>query len=268
MKTTIDIEQKLIETKEKELQLNEPLYLQAKQILEQAETEDRQTLERAGFDLSNLEKVSKKTNRDFENLEAKRVFHLDEIREIALNYDLRFLPSKHYKGFLPVELPQKIKEFESLSAIRDKEDVQYERWLNSAMFTRRPSRLGEYFVLAPKSEFKLQEKPKDPLMFGYIGNDYYYLIHKWGNDLSITNRVSGFLKQYGYLIGFLASMFGIIVVSYKITPPELLGNTNLLKVVSFSVRAFLAFIMSGTIFLTAIRDRVGKYVNNWNSEYK
>jgi hypothetical protein len=37
-------------------------------------------------------------------------------------------------------------------------------------------------VLAPSKLFKLADKD-DPVLFAPIGNGYYYLIHKWGNDL-------------------------------------------------------------------------------------
>ncbi|WP_395062778.1 hypothetical protein [Flavobacterium sp.] len=37
--------------------------------------------------------------------------------------------------------------------------------------------------MAPSKAFNLK-KYDDPLLFAPIGNDYYYLIHKWGNDLA------------------------------------------------------------------------------------
>jgi len=39
-----------------------------------------------------------------------------------------------------------------------------------------------YKILAPSKLFQLEDKD-DPLLFAPIGNDYFYLIHKWGNDL-------------------------------------------------------------------------------------
>ena len=37
-------------------------------------------------------------------------------------------------------------------------------------------------IVAPSKLFKLKNAD-DPLLFVPIGNQYYYLIHKWGNDL-------------------------------------------------------------------------------------
>jgi len=39
-------------------------------------------------------------------------------------------------------------------------------------------------VMAPSSRFKLCDSEVDPLLFVPLGNDWYYLVHKWGNDLS------------------------------------------------------------------------------------
>ena len=36
--------------------------------------------------------------------------------------------------------------------------------------------------MAPSALFRL-EKTDDPLLFVPLGNNYYYLVHKWGNDL-------------------------------------------------------------------------------------
>ena len=106
-------------------------------------------------------------------------------------------------------------------------------------------------------------------MFSHLGDDYYYLIHKWGNDLSIKNRISGFLKQHGYAVGFFVTMSVVIAVSYSITPIELVGKTTLLKLVSFGVRMVFAFFVSGAVFFGGgIVSKAEKYVKDWNSEYK
>ena len=38
----------------------------------------------------------------------------------------------------------------------------------------------------------------DPLLFVPLGNSYFYLVHKWGNDLHpFENYLCGRLKTYG-----------------------------------------------------------------------
>ena len=46
----------------------------------------------------------------------------------------------------------------------------------------------EIKMMAPSSLFQL-ENYDDPLMFASLGNDYFYLIHKWGNDLSFFRKI-------------------------------------------------------------------------------
>tara|TARA_R110002167_G_scaffold91083_9_gene244998 strand:+ start:2128 stop:2853 length:726 start_codon:yes stop_codon:yes gene_type:complete len=96
----------------------------------------------------------------FDLLESDKLYHIDQIKRICIDYRLRFLDSKHFKGDIPLEAINKIKQLEKSHDIT----------------------LMGFKIVAPSKLFKLKDK-NDPLMFAPIGNDYYYLIHKWGNDL-------------------------------------------------------------------------------------
>ncbi len=104
-------------------------------------------------------KDSNRFNIDF--LESKHIYHLDQIKAICIDYRLRFLDSKYFKGELPYEAVSKIKALEK----RHKIEVK------------------GFKIIAPSKLFKL-ENADDPLLFAPIGNGYYYLVHKWGNDLN------------------------------------------------------------------------------------
>lgn len=97
----------------------------------------------------------------FDKLESHNIYHIDQIEKICVNYRLRFLDSKYFKGKLPYESISKIKTLEE----------------------EHETSLKGFKIMAPSKLFKL-ENADDPLLFAPIGNDYYYLIHKWGNDLS------------------------------------------------------------------------------------
>lgn len=97
---------------------------------------------------------------DFDLLETDKIFHIDQIKEICIDYRLRFLNSSYFKGKIPQQAISKIKHLE---AVHNTE-------------------IKGFKVMAPSKLFKLEDKD-DPLLFAPIGNDYYYLIHKWGNDL-------------------------------------------------------------------------------------
>ena len=97
---------------------------------------------------------------NFDLLETGRIYHIEQIKKICIDYRLRFLDSTYFKGEIPNEAISKIKEMERSHDIEMK----------------------GYKILAPSRLFRLEDKD-DPLLFAPIGNGYYYLIHKWGNDL-------------------------------------------------------------------------------------
>lgn len=99
-------------------------------------------------------------NLDFDLLETDRIFHLDDIYKICVNYRLRFLDSRFFKAQIPYEALMQINKMEK----------------------SHKTTLKGFKIIAPSRLFKL-ENADDPLLLAPIGNDYYYLIHKWGNDL-------------------------------------------------------------------------------------
>ncbi|MEC7771077.1 MAG: hypothetical protein VX798_07830 [Bacteroidota bacterium] len=106
-------------------------------------------------------KNNTRTNEfDFDLLETDKIFHIDQIKDICIDYRLRFLNSSYFKGKIPQEAISKIKHLESAHN----------------------TEIKGFKIMAPSKLFKLEDKD-DPLLFAPIGNDYFYLIHKWGNDL-------------------------------------------------------------------------------------
>ena len=111
------------------------------------------------------DQISKKFGRainafNFDLLETGRIYHLDQIKKISIDYRLRFLDAGYFKGEIPATAISEIKRLEIDHNIE----------------------IEGYKILAPSKLFRLEDKD-DPLLFAPIGNNYYYLIHKWGNDL-------------------------------------------------------------------------------------
>ncbi|MEO0527226.1 MAG: hypothetical protein AAFZ89_08375, partial [Bacteroidota bacterium] len=120
-------------------------------------------------DSETVEKIEKNINGvsntvynqfNFDLLETDRIYHIDQIKDICIDYRLRFLNSTYFKGKIPQEAISKIKHLQKIHGIEIK----------------------GFKIIAPSKLFKLEDKD-DPLLFAPIGNDYFYLIHKWGNDL-------------------------------------------------------------------------------------
>ncbi|MBK6628953.1 MAG: hypothetical protein IPJ87_02255 [Flavobacteriales bacterium] len=95
-------------------------------------------------------------------LSPARIFGRGAIRDLCVRYRLRFLPSALYKAEIPRQ---------ALGAVR-------------ALEAGTGQVLRGYHILAPASRFRLCDADADPLLFVRIGPDRYYLIHRWGSDLS------------------------------------------------------------------------------------
>lgn len=95
-------------------------------------------------------------------LDPERVFHVQNIRTMCIRYRLRFLDAGRFKGELPSRALYELRRLES----------------------RSDAPLGGFKVMAPASRFKLCDSDADPMLFVPVGVDHYYLVHKWGKDLS------------------------------------------------------------------------------------
>ncbi|MCB9184584.1 MAG: hypothetical protein H6591_11770 [Flavobacteriales bacterium] len=91
-----------------------------------------------------------------------RIFGLGTIQDLCIKHRLRFLEAGLYKGEVPGH---------ALLAIRDLE-------------RRAEGPVTSYLIMAPSASFRLCDSEVDPLLFVPIGNDRYYLVDRWGNDLS------------------------------------------------------------------------------------
>ncbi|MBE15008.1 MAG: hypothetical protein ABNH00_09350 [Dokdonia sp.] len=97
---------------------------------------------------------------DFDQLQADRIYHISQIKKICITYRLRFLDTKYFKGKYPQSALSEIKYLEN----------------------KHQTTLGGFKIIAPSKMFVL-EKTDDPLLFAPLGNGYFYLIDRWGNDL-------------------------------------------------------------------------------------
>ena len=133
---------------------------------------------------------------NFDLLDASHIFHLQDIKSLCITYRLRFLDSQYFKGVFPEE---------AISAIRTLE--------NNHKIT-----IQDFKIIAPAKLLKL-ENADDPLLFAPMGNDYYYLIHKWGNDLHPFRKL--LMWPYKSLENIVLTVFLISLVLTFITPLQL-----------------------------------------------
>ena len=174
-------------------------------------------------------------------LDPKNIYHINDIKKTCIDFRLRFLDAKLFKGVFPTEASIKLQQIEK------EQGVSYENLK----------------IMAPSKMFKL-ENYDDPLLFADLGNGYYYFIHKWGNDLHPLRKF--LVWPYKNLINICIATIALsIFISSLIpislfTPNPSIGDSILVHLFVFkSIGAIVIYygFASGKNFNEAI----------WRSKY-
>ncbi|MDA9003417.1 hypothetical protein N9J23_02145, partial [Flavobacteriaceae bacterium] len=184
-----------------------------------------------------------KTQNDFifDKLETKNIFHLNDIKNVCISYRLRFLDIKYFKG----ELPESAHE--AIEMLEEKHDTI----------------LSDYKIMAPSVLFRLA-KQDDPLLFVPMGNQYYYLVHKWGNDLQPMRKL--LMWPFRNIWNLLLTLLGISWIATEFTPMSIFTKTP--DSASYWMLFFFMFKAIASIVLF-YGFALGKNFNPaiWNSKY-
>ena len=176
-----------------------------------------------------------------DKINSDRIFHISDIKKICIDYRLRFLDFELFKASVPDEAYKNLKSFYS-------EHKELKR---------------EIKMMAPSSLFQL-ENYDDPLMFASLGNDYFYLIHKWGNDLSPFRKL--LMWPFKNILNLIVFMIILSLFLTEITPAGLFSKSA--SVSSFFMIFFFMFkaVASRFIFYGfSLGKNFNKYI--WNNKY-
>ncbi len=132
-------------------------------------------------------------------LESDQIYSLEDIRKLCVDYRLRFLDSHFFKGEIPEEAITKIRMLEK----------------------QHQTSLKGFKVVAPAKLLKL-ENADDPMLFAPMGNDYFYLIHKWGNDLHPLRKL--LMWPYKSFENLVFTVFVLSIFLTSIMPIELFSK--------------------------------------------
>lgn len=204
----------LLQNRKKDITENQ-LLEEVRAILEQNE------IERNSIKETLANESSTTANKfEFDLLETDNIFHINQIKKVSIDYRLRFLDSSLFKNEIPEEAISKI----------------------NALEKNHHSKLSGFKIMAPSKAFNLK-KYDDPLLFAPIGNDYYYLIHKWGNDLAWYRKLQ-FLPIKN-MVTFVITCFLLSLVFTYFTPPNpLSASVEFAPIIIF---LFLFKSMVGTV---------------------
>ena len=194
---------------------------------------------------TNLKKKAaiKPNELQFNLLETNKIFHVEQIKTICIDYRLRFLDSSLYKNSIPEEAISEIRIIEK----------------------NHNTILEGFKIVAPSKAFHLLNYD-DPLLFVSIGNEYYYLIHKWGKEIHPLRKL--LVLPIKNLWNFtLATIIASIIVTLFVPENNLSKSVPLASIIIFlfafkSIFAVFAyyFFMMGKNLNEEIWQR--KYYNN------
>lgn len=224
---TVDLHEKL-----KEIQKKHPvdsILDEAKELLDQENLRDLQIMR-------NLEGGTFVQEIDESKLDPEHIFSLDQIKALCIKYRLRFLDSKHFKGEIPYEAVNKIKQLEN----------ELEQPLSG------------FKIIAPKELFKLSDKDSDPLLMLPLKNDRFYFIHKWGGEISALRALLAYpMRSFMTMFWFLFSV--ALVFSLAVPTPSWDVFAFLL------VHSFIAICGMACMVVFTMRENFSS--TEWDSKY-
>lgn len=177
------------------------------------------------------------------------VYHIDDIRKICMEYNMRMLPSRLYRGPVDPTFGVKVKHFQK--------DHQ---------LTQEQTEEG-FFIVAPAKTFELEKRQRpvidvDPLLLYKVNDHFYKLVHQWGSDLNIFRFVSAWrhrnLAQMTFHWMFMSFMFTMLLLGLFV---ENLVNA---VIVASVVSSFI-----GWMYYSSLYDRPDELKHlfsryNWN----
>ncbi len=169
------------------------------------------------------------------------VFSLDDIKSLCIDYRLRFLEYNYYKNSIPVEAIEKIKKLEETYNIKFK----------------------EFKIVAPAKVFRLKNAD-DPLLFAGLDNNYFLLIHKWGNDLHPLRKI--FVWPYKSLENTLSTIVLLSILLTFLVPDGLFSKEQSVSQ-TFIVFLFMLKWVAGIVLFYGVARGKNFNENVWNSTY-
>lgn len=181
-------------------------------------------------------------NFNLDLLETERIFHVEDIKKLCVTYRLRFLDSRFFKGEMPEEAISKIRQLEK----------------------EHDTSLSGFKIVAPAKRLKL-ENADDPLLLAPMGYDYYYLIHKWGNDLHPFRKL--LMWPYKNFENLVFTVLLLSIVLTAMTPMQLFTRGEVTMQEYFLMFLFMFKAVGGIVLYYGFAKGKNFNVAIWDSKY-
>ena len=175
-------------------------------LREQGEQEE-QLIQNLGLHRSLLQISDARRHRSLNQRFKGEVYHVDDIRQVCIDYRMRMLPSHRYHGPIDPEFGPKLNRFQKTHRLTATE-LEH-----------------NFFIVAPAETFDLEKRQRplvDPLLLYRIDDRHYKMVHQWGGDLhplrylrAWRHRSLNHMTLFWTLFTFLSTMtlFGLLAES-------------------------------------------------------
>ena len=286
METKIKLDQELRNIAQQDREKQEPLN-EVKMLLAGDAQEDLKIMRHLAGNsvlIQQEKEMSKIMDLEKHNTQYGQTFTLEQVKALAVKYNLRFLPSSGFKGKMDVEAISKLKQFAK----------DY-----NVSCTDEHSLSSRFMMLAPAESFHMDVKDlkgirqaerekiareKDPILFYKIDANHLRMVHKWGTDLSWHRLLSGYywknftnyckVNMWACLLMLIPALLLMSSLLNKITygKPDKDGfnGSTLVPIIGYAV-VFLAMFITYRIRRSRVTSTEGKPYTamfsetNWNT---
>jgi hypothetical protein len=235
LSTRTNIHEKLRHLRDKECP-EQNILDEVQRVLDEDRFRESAILQKLGGSMS-----APRNDFDIDQLESDRVFHLSQIKKICISNRLRFLDTKYFKGNYPQSALAEIKYLEN----------------------KHETKLDGFKIIAPSKMFVLL-KTDDPVLFAPIGNDYYYVIDRWGNDLHPLRKLQ--VWPFKSFENLALTLFLVSILATLLVPDGLFTKE---QSVSKDVMVFFFMFKSIAAVVIFYGFALGKNFNTaiWNRKF-
>ncbi len=182
-----------------------------------------------------------------ESLDPERIYSGEAIRNLCVKFRLRFLDTRYFKGDFPAEALYEIRRLE-----KDQD-----------------RKMREFRIVAPGERFALQDSRKDPLLFAPLADGRFYLVHQWGNDMSLTRHWLNFPFRNAQSLIMVCVALALLITTCL--PGQWFVAQNMPDTLLYLNKAFTFFILTVFLFTTTLIVgilRVREFsADQWNSRF-
>lgn len=223
-----------------------------------------------------------------QNYYGGKIFSKEQIKNLCVNYRLKFLSSNLFIGKLDVQIVAKIKDLEkqiAKSMTLDQSNKKGEQAPPCTFKFDDRELQSKFFIMAPPKMFNLEKEkrelgihrfgkfldsmiPKDPILFYLIGDDKYAIVHKRGNDFSILRAVKGIIYKNETSLLIWRSLTIMVLVSLLTATFTNLFINGYFGYNILTILAIIVLSVTGTILSLLKSNSVLYSEHGWSQSMK